>query len=98
MKTSPSPLALPCLDYRYSLSLSFQVQQAATGPPKYSGPVDVAKTLFREGGIRSVYKGTVATLLRGRMRERLNAKDNNRQGVEALNRRDYAINFPPNAS
>lgn len=41
-----------------------QVQQAATGPPKYKGPVDVAKSLFREGGIRSVYKGSVATLLR----------------------------------
>lgn len=41
-----------------------QVQQGASGPPKYSGPVDVVKSLFREGGIRSVYKGTVATLLR----------------------------------
>lgn len=41
-----------------------QVQQAATGPPKYSGPIDVAKSLFREGGIRSIYKGTCATLLR----------------------------------
>jgi solute carrier family 25 carnitine/acylcarnitine transporter 20/29 len=29
-----------------------QVQQAATGPPKYSGPVDVAQSLWREGGIR----------------------------------------------
>jgi len=41
-----------------------QVQQAGTGPPKYSGPIDVAKSLFREGGIKSIYKGTCATLLR----------------------------------
>ena len=43
----------------------FKVQQAATGPPKYSGPLDVVKSLYREGGIRSIYRGTCATLLRG---------------------------------
>ena len=42
-----------------------QVQQAATGPPKYSGPLDVVKSLWKEGGIRSIYRGTCATLLRG---------------------------------
>lgn len=31
---------------------------------KYSGPIDVTKQLYREGGIRSIYKGTCATLLR----------------------------------
>ena len=41
-----------------------QIQQAATGPPKYAGPMDVVKSLYREGGIRSIYKGTCATLLR----------------------------------
>lgn len=41
-----------------------QVQQAATGPPKYKGPVDVVKSLYRTGGIRSIYRGTCATLLR----------------------------------
>jgi len=41
-----------------------QVQQAATGPPKYSGPLDVFKSLWKEGGIRSIYRGTCATLLR----------------------------------
>ncbi|TRY71026.1 hypothetical protein TCAL_15032 [Tigriopus californicus] len=41
-----------------------QVQQASTGPAKYSGPVDVAKSLYREGGLKSIYKGTCATLLR----------------------------------
>ena len=49
-----------------SLFFKFQVQQASTGPPKYSGPVDVAKQLYREGGMRSIYKGTVATLMRGK--------------------------------
>eukprot|EP00094_Tigriopus_californicus_P005475 TCALIF_05277-PA protein Name:"Similar to dif-1 Protein dif-1 (Caenorhabditis elegans)" AED:0.11 eAED:0.11 QI:0/0/0/0.5/1/1/2/0/319 len=41
-----------------------QVQQAATGPPKYKGPVDVVQSLYRTGGIRSIYRGTCATLLR----------------------------------
>ncbi|GLH06736.1 hypothetical protein R5R35_007938 [Gryllus longicercus] len=41
-----------------------QVQQAGTGPAKYSGPVDVVKQLYKEGGMRSIYKGSVATLLR----------------------------------
>lgn len=31
---------------------------------KYAGPVDCAKQLYREGGIRSLYRGTAATLLR----------------------------------
>ncbi|VDO00354.1 unnamed protein product [Rodentolepis nana] len=31
---------------------------------KYHGPLDVIKQLYREGGIRSIYKGSVATLLR----------------------------------
>lgn len=43
-----------------------QIQQAGNEPPKYSGMVDCAKQLYREGGIRSVYKGSVATLLRGK--------------------------------
>jgi solute carrier family 25 carnitine/acylcarnitine transporter 20/29 len=32
--------------------------------PKYSGAVDVVRQLYREGGIRSVYRGSVATLAR----------------------------------
>lgn len=40
-----------------------QIQQnAATA--KYAGPVDCAKQLYREGGIRSIYRGTMATLAR----------------------------------
>lgn len=41
-----------------------QIQQAGTQPPKYNGMVDCAKQLYKEGGIRSVYKGSVATLMR----------------------------------
>lgn len=40
-----------------------QIQQGHE-KPKYSGPTDVVKKLYREGGMRSIYKGTVATLLR----------------------------------
>ncbi len=42
-----------------------QVQAASSGPPKYTGPVHVATSLYKEGGLRSIYKGTVATLMRG---------------------------------
>ncbi len=32
--------------------------------PKYSGGVDVVRQLYREGGLRSVFRGSVATLAR----------------------------------
>ncbi|XP_054636371.1 mitochondrial carnitine/acylcarnitine carrier protein isoform X1 [Dunckerocampus dactyliophorus] len=38
--------------------------QAGSGTPKYSGPLDCAMRLYKEQGIRSVYKGTVLTLIR----------------------------------
>uniref|UniRef100_A0A0X3NXT0 Mitochondrial carnitine/acylcarnitine carrier protein n=1 Tax=Schistocephalus solidus TaxID=70667 RepID=A0A0X3NXT0_SCHSO len=41
-----------------------QIQAHSIGPVKYKGPVDVVRKLHREGGIRSIYKGTAATLLR----------------------------------
>jgi len=41
-----------------------QIQAGGTEKPKYSGMSDCAKQLYREGGIRSIYKGTAATLLR----------------------------------
>ncbi|XP_054710058.1 mitochondrial carnitine/acylcarnitine carrier protein-like [Uloborus diversus] len=43
-----------------------QVQQATVSSheAKYAGPIDCAKKLYKEGGIRSIYKGTAATLLR----------------------------------
>ena len=44
-----------------------QVQSMDKAAPiKYKGPLDVVKQLYREGGIRSIYRGTAATLLRGR--------------------------------
>lgn len=41
-----------------------QIQQGASTPKKYNGMVDCAKQLYKEGGMRSIYKGTCATLLR----------------------------------
>lgn len=38
--------------------------QASQGDKKYNGTLDCAKKLYKEGGIRSIYKGTAATLLR----------------------------------
>ena len=52
-----------------AICLQFQVQQGGgKAAVKYSGPLDVAKSLYREGGMRSIFKGTVATLLRGKNR------------------------------
>lgn len=44
-----------------------QIQQGGNQPQKYNGMVDCAKQLYKEGGIRSIYKGSVATLLRGKL-------------------------------
>jgi len=41
-----------------------QVQQASTGPAKYSGPKDVVMSLYREGGLRSIFRGSAATAAR----------------------------------
>ncbi|XP_068605617.1 mitochondrial carnitine/acylcarnitine carrier protein [Brachionichthys hirsutus] len=38
--------------------------QASSSKAKYSGPLDCAVSLFKEQGIRSIYKGTVLTLIR----------------------------------
>nr|XP_061803248.1 mitochondrial carnitine/acylcarnitine carrier protein-like isoform X2 [Nerophis lumbriciformis] len=38
--------------------------QVSGRTPKYSGPLDCAKRLYKEQGIRSVYKGTLLTLIR----------------------------------
>lgn len=52
---------------KFFLSFNFllQIQQGSRDKIKYAGPVDVIKKLYAEGGVRSIYKGTVATLLRG---------------------------------
>uniref|UniRef100_H2TUX4 Solute carrier family 25 member 20 n=1 Tax=Takifugu rubripes TaxID=31033 RepID=H2TUX4_TAKRU len=38
--------------------------QASTGNVKYNGPMDCVKQLYRESGIRGIYKGTALTLMR----------------------------------
>ena len=44
-----------------------QIQRESKGAAKYSSSIDCAVKLYREGGVRSIYKGTVATLLRGQV-------------------------------
>jgi len=41
-----------------------QVQQNAAGSTKYSGPIDVVRCLYKEGGVRSIFRGTAATTIR----------------------------------
>nr|ACO11066.1 Mitochondrial carnitine/acylcarnitine carrier protein [Caligus rogercresseyi] len=41
-----------------------QTQLNSHGTPKYNGPIHVLQSLLRDGGIRSIYRGTSATLLR----------------------------------
>ena len=41
-----------------------QVQTHGTGKPQYSGMLDCAAQVYRTGGIASIYKGTVLTLMR----------------------------------
>lgn len=43
-----------------------QIQQGGHSPQKYSGMLDCTKQLYKEGGMRSIYKGACATLLRGK--------------------------------
>lgn len=38
--------------------------QAASGQVKYAGPMDCVKQLYRENGVRGIYKGTALTLMR----------------------------------
>lgn len=47
---------------RIKCLLQIQHSQAT---PKYTGMTDCAKKLYAEGGMRSIYKGSFATLLRG---------------------------------
>ena len=49
---------------RIKCLLQVQAASGSKGPMKYNGPIDCARKLYSEGGIRSVFKGTSATLLR----------------------------------
>ncbi|KAL6881359.1 mitochondrial carrier domain-containing protein [Trichoderma novae-zelandiae] len=46
------------------LQVQGQKQLAPGEKPKYSGGLDVVRQLYREGGVRSVFRGSVATLAR----------------------------------
>lgn len=46
------------------LQIQGQKQLAPGEKPKYSGGLDVVRQLMKEGGIRSVYRGSVMTLAR----------------------------------
>ncbi|KAK4171951.1 putative mitochondrial carnitine carrier [Triangularia setosa] len=46
------------------LQVQGQKQLAPGEKPKYSGGMDVVRQLYREGGVRSVFRGSVATLAR----------------------------------
>lgn len=48
---------------RIKCLLQIQASSAAN-EKKYNGTLDCAKKLYKQGGIRSIYKGTVATLMR----------------------------------
>ncbi|KAH9413498.1 mitochondrial carnitine/acylcarnitine carrier protein-like [Dermatophagoides pteronyssinus] len=41
-----------------------QIQQASGNKPLFNGPIDCAFKLYRDGGLRSLYRGTIATLCR----------------------------------
>lgn len=46
------------------LQIQGQKQRAPGEKPKYSGGVDVVRQLYKEGGIRSVFRGSAMTLAR----------------------------------
>ncbi|KAK0715051.1 mitochondrial carrier domain-containing protein [Lasiosphaeris hirsuta] len=46
------------------LQVQGQKQLAPGEKPKYAGGVDVVRQLYKEGGVRSVFRGSVATLAR----------------------------------
>ncbi|KAI5803368.1 putative mitochondrial carnitine:acyl carnitine carrier [Peziza echinospora] len=41
-----------------------QIQGQSTAPPKYKGGADVVRQLYLEGGVKSVFRGSLATLAR----------------------------------
>ncbi|KZO99251.1 mitochondrial carrier [Calocera viscosa TUFC12733] len=56
----PTTLVMAPME-RIKVVLQVQGQGSAA---QYSGPVDVVRSLYREGGMRSLFRGTVATLAR----------------------------------
>ena len=58
-------LTLNCANLSHPVYF-LKIQQASGAEKKYAGPGDVVKKLYKESGIRGVYKGTCATLMRGK--------------------------------
>ncbi|KAL9939645.1 hypothetical protein V8E36_001462 [Tilletia maclaganii] len=48
---------------RVKVLLQLQGQSGGSGP-KYNGPVDVVRQLYKEGGLKAIFRGTGATLAR----------------------------------
>lgn len=46
------------------IKVLLQLQGQGAAGPQYSGPGDVVRQLYKEGGLRSIFKGTGATLAR----------------------------------
>uniref|UniRef100_A0A667Y9U9 Solute carrier family 25 member 20 n=1 Tax=Myripristis murdjan TaxID=586833 RepID=A0A667Y9U9_9TELE len=68
LQTQPKPKPGESLLYAGTLdcfkkTLAKEIQ-AASGEVKYAGPMDCVKQLYRESGIRGIYKGTALTLMR----------------------------------
>ena len=51
------------LSFSYS-SMKVQGQGGSSPGPQYKGVFDVIGHLYKEGGLRSIYRGTFATLAR----------------------------------
>ena len=46
------------------MQLNNSGESVVGGRRRYAGPVDVVRQLYREDGVRSIFRGTGATLLR----------------------------------
>lgn len=57
-------IAAPFERVKIILQIQGQKELAPGEKPKYNGGVDVVRQLYKEGGLRSVYKGSVMTLAR----------------------------------
>ncbi|KDN41423.1 mitochondrial carrier [Tilletiaria anomala UBC 951] len=49
---------------RVKVLLQLQGQGASAAGPKYNGPIDVVRQLYKEGGLKSIWRGSGATLAR----------------------------------
>jgi hypothetical protein len=52
------------IDMSFLYSMKVQGQGGSSSGPQYKGVFDVIGHLYKEGGFRSIYRGTFATLAR----------------------------------